>query len=163
MIQTNNGLRCMSGDFPARRTRYIRFIQLWITSDWMLKIYLHSAHGDELPIGYLNKTKSFIEPHLDEAKKTKPSHRIGFMILSHGAVSNWVMFDWWSSLHLYQRIFRVDGMPPDRFVEAPAYLFQCVYDMRITAFESEAWRNYVVENPRSDLSAYLNAQLNIDV
>jgi hypothetical protein len=162
MIQ-NNALRCVSRDFPMRRTRYIRFVELWTRIDWMIKFYLHSAHGDELPAGYLEKTKSFIEPYLCEANKTEPSHRIGFAILSHGAVSNWVMFDWWSSLHLYQRIFRVDGMPPDRLVEAPAYLFQCVYDMRITAFESEAWRSYVVENPDTDISAYLNAQLNVNV
>ena len=54
-------------------------------------------------------------------------------------------------------------MPPVRFIEAPLNLFQCVYDLRITAFESEAWREHVVENPNPDLQAYLAAQLNIDV
>jgi hypothetical protein len=85
------------------------------------------------------------------------------MVLSHGVVSNWVMLDWWSSFNLYQKIFRVDGMPPERFIEAPLNLFQCVYDLRVTAFESEAWREYVVENPNCDLQAYLAAQLNVDV
>jgi len=29
-------------------------------------------------------------------------------------------------------------MPPEQFTEAPLNLFQCVYELRITAFESEA-------------------------
>ena len=98
-----------------------------------------------------------------EAEQTEPLHRVGFMILSHGAVSNWVMLDWWSSHILYHRIFRVEGMPPERFIDAPPNLFQCVYELRITAFESEAWRKNVVENPSPDIHAYLKAQLNIDV
>jgi hypothetical protein len=54
-------------------------------------------------------------------------------------------------------------MPPERFKEAPLNLFQCVYELRITAFESEAWRNHVAENPKPDLQASLKAQLNIDI
>ena len=73
------------------------------------------------------------------------------------------MLDWWSSLNIYQKIFRVEGMPPLQFIEAPLNLFQCVYDLRITAFESEAWREHIVENPNPNLQAYLAAQLNIDV
>ena len=61
----------------------------------------------------------FIEPQLVEAEQTEPLHRVGFMILSHGAVSNWVMLDWWSSHILYHRIFRVEDMPPERFIDAP--------------------------------------------
>jgi hypothetical protein len=163
MNPTNNTSTCASADFPMRRKRHIRFVELWRMREWMLKIYLHSAHHDELPQGYLVKAKAFIEPHLSEAEQVQPLHRVGFMILAHGAVSNWVMLDWWSSIHLYQRIFQVEGMPPERFVEAPASLFQCVYDLRITAFESEAWRKSVVENTRRDLHGYLTAQLNIDV
>jgi hypothetical protein len=156
-------LRCVSADFPKRRTRHLRFIELWEPRSWVLKIYLHSAHREQLSREYLDKAKIFIEPHLSDAERVEPQHRVGFMILSHGVVSNWVMLDWWSSFNLYQKIFRVDGMPPERFIEAPLSLFQCVYDLRVTAFESEAWREYVVENPNRDLQAYLAAQLNVDV
>jgi hypothetical protein len=156
-------LRCVPADFPVRRTRHLRFIELWEPRSWILKIYLHSAHRNQLSREYLAEAKIFIEPQLVEAEQTEPLHRVGFMILSHGAVSNWVMLGWWSSLNLYQRIFHVDGMPPERFTEAPLNLFQCVYDLRITAFESEAWRKNVVENPSPDIHGYLKAQLNIDV
>jgi len=156
-------LHCTAADFPVQRTRHLRFVELWKIGDWEIKAYLQSAHRDELPDGYLVRTRPFIEGQLSTAEGTKPAHRIGFVILSHGAISNWVMFDWWSSLHLYQRIFQVEGMPPDRFVAGPLGLFQCVYDLRITAFESEAWRKHVVENPRPDIQAYLAAQLRIDV
>ena len=156
-------LRCVPADFPVRRTRHLRFIELWEPRNWVLKIYFHSAHRDQLSREYLAKAKIFIEPQLVEAEQTEPLHRVGFMILSHGAVSNWVMLDWWSSHILYHRIFRVEGMPPERFIDAPLNLFQCVYELRITAFESEAWRKNVVENPSPDIHAYLKAQLNIDV
>ena len=159
-------LRCVPADFPVRRTRHLRFIELWEPRSWILKIYLHSAYRDQLSREYreyLAKAKIFIEPQLVEAEQTEPLHRVGFMILSHGAVSNWVMLDWWSSHILYHRIFRVEDMPPERFIDAPLNLFQCVYELRITAFESEAWRKNVVENPSPDIHAYLKAQLNIDV
>lgn len=156
-------LRCSAADFPVRQTRYVRFIELWEPRGWVIKVYLHSAHRDELPCGYLAKAKTFIEAQLAKAGRTQPLHRVGFMILSHGAVGNWIMLDWWSSHILYQRIFCVHGMPPASFSDAPLDLFQCVYELRITAFESEAWRKHVVENPRLDVQAYLKAQLSIDL
>ena len=93
-------LRCVSADFPVRRTRHLRFIELWEPRNWMLKIYFHSAHPDQLSREFLAKAKIFIEPQLVEAEQTKPLHRVGFMILSHGAVSNWVL----RGLSLIQRI-----------------------------------------------------------
>lgn len=89
MDPTNKTSSCVSSDFPMRRTRHIRFVELWRMREWMLKIYLHSAHGEELPHGYLVKAKTFIEPHLSEAERVEPLHRVGFIILAHGAVSNW--------------------------------------------------------------------------
>jgi len=91
-----------------------------------MKIYFHSAHPQQLSREFLAKAKIFIEPQLVEAEQTEPLHRVGFVILSHGAVSNWVMLDWWSSHILYHRISRVEGMPPERFIDAPLNLFQCV-------------------------------------
>ena len=102
-------LCCEPADFPVRRTRYLRFIELWEPRSWILKIYLHSAYRDQLSREYLAKAKIFIEPQLVEAEQTEPLHRVGFVILSHGAVSNWVMLDWWSSHILYHRISRVEG------------------------------------------------------
>jgi hypothetical protein len=156
-------LQCVTTDFPVRRVRHLRFVELWEVRGWVIKVYLHSAHHDELPREYWSKAKTFIEVQLSEAERTQPLHRVGFLILSHGAVSNWIMLDWWSSHILYHRIFSVEGMPPERFMEAPLNLFQCVYELRITAFESEAWRKHVAENPKPDLQAYLKTQLNIDV
>jgi hypothetical protein len=96
-------LRCVPGDFPERRTRYLRFIELWEPRRWLLKVYLHSAHFEQHPSEYLDKAKIFMEPQLSNAERTEPRHRVGFMILSHGALSNWIMLDWWSSLNIYQK------------------------------------------------------------
>jgi hypothetical protein len=57
----------------------------------------------------------------------------------------------------------VRGMPPERFIDAPLNLFQCVYELRITALERETWRKHVAENPPPVLQACLKAQLNIDI
>ena len=149
--------------FPPPGVRHLRFVELWTPSNWALKIYLHSAHGAELPHEFLVEAKRFVEPRLAEVGRSEDRCGVGFLILAHGAVSNWLMLDWWSSLYLYQRIFQAEGMPPQRFTEAPPGLFQCVYDLRITAFESEAWRVHAVENPTPDLQAYLNARLDIDL
>jgi hypothetical protein len=149
---------------PERRVRYLRFIKLWHPGSWILKIYLHSASSDQMPSGFLLNAKRFIRPQLVEAERTGLSHRVGFLILADGVViSNWIMLNWWSSFHLYQRIFSVDRERPHRITDAPTDLVQCVYDLRITAFESEAWRTYVVENPKRDVQTYLKSQLNADV
>jgi hypothetical protein len=149
--------------FAPPQARYLRFVELWTPRDWALKVYLHSAHGAGLPHEFLASAKRFIEPQLPDVGRLQTPHGVGFLILAHGAVSNWLMLDWWSSLHLYQRIFQAEGMPPQRFTEAPPGLVQCVYDLRITAFESEAWRIHALENPTPDLQAYLNARLNVDL
>jgi hypothetical protein len=138
-------------------------MELWEPRGWALKVYSHSGHSEQIASSYADKAKTFIEPLLSEAEKIKPRHRVGFIILSHGVLSNWIMLDWWSSIILYHRIFRVEGMPPERFIDSPRDLFQCVYELRITAFESEAWRKHVAENPSPDLQAYLKARLNIDI
>jgi DNA-binding NarL/FixJ family response regulator len=44
MNATKSTLHCVSADFPVRRTRYLRFIELWEPRNWVLKVYLHSAH-----------------------------------------------------------------------------------------------------------------------
>jgi hypothetical protein len=100
---------------------------------------------------------------LPEVAGSQTRHGVGLLILAHGAVGNWPMLDWWSSLHLHQCIFHAEGMSPQRFTEAPPGLVQCVYDLRITAFGREAWRIHAVENPTPDLQAYLNARIAIAV
>ena len=88
MNATKSTSHCVSADFPVRRTRYLRFIELWEPRNWVLKVYLHSAHRDQHPREYLAKAKIFIEPQLSEAERIEPQHRVGFMILSHGVISN---------------------------------------------------------------------------
>jgi hypothetical protein len=143
--------------------RHLRFVELWRPRHWLLKVYLHSAHGPEVPPGFLGEAKRFLEPRLPDAESPASPQRVGFLILAHGAVSNWLMLDWWSAHHLCQRIYRVEGMPPLGFADAPPDLVQCVYDLRITAFESEAWRVHAVEHPAPDLQAWLDARLDIDL
>lgn len=149
--------------FPARRVRYLRFVELWRPHDWELKIYLHSAHSSRVPAEFLGAAKRFVGDELLNSGRAQTSSRVGFIILAEGAISSWLMVDWWSSLHLYQRIFLAEGTPPQRFTDPPPGLVQCVYDLRITSFESEAWRVHVVESEAPDLGAYLNARLDIDL
>jgi hypothetical protein len=70
-------LRCVPADFPVRRTRHLRFIELWEPRNWVLKIYFHSAHPEQLSREFLAKAKIFIEPQLMEAEQTEPLHRVG--------------------------------------------------------------------------------------
>jgi len=163
MLQLDEAQRFYDAKMPARQLRYLRFVELWQTGNWTHKVYLHSAHAEKISDGFLAKSKELVAPQLADISKSHPGYHVGFLILAHGVVSNWVMLNWWSSLHLYQRIFQVEGMPPIRFLDAPPDLFQCVYDLRITDFESEAWRRHMVENPGRDLKSYLEARLDVDV
>ena len=118
-------MRCETADFPVRRTRHLRFIELWEPGNWMLKIYFHSAHPDQLSREFLAKAKIFIEPQLVEAEQTEPLHRVGFVVLSHGAVSNWVMLDWWSShiaVAITSRSARSKGNAPSVLARSAALI-----------------------------------------
>jgi len=148
---------------PERPKRYLRFFELWHSGNWIIKIYIHSTHSDEVSIEFAIDAKAFIQFRISELEQSGLLHRVGFLILAQGAVSNWIMLNWWSSFQLYQKIFSADGAPPHRFSPAPADLLQCAYDLRITAFESEAWRTHVVENPQRDIQSYLESLINAEV
>ena len=148
---------------PQRRTRFLRFIELWYPGSWIVKIYLHSAHSPELPTEFTTDAKAYLQRQISQLEHSGTTDRVGFLILAQGVVSNWIMLNWWSSIHLCQKIFSADGVPPDRFGIAPADLVQCIYDLRITAHESEAWRTHVVENSKRDFQSYLGSQINIEM
>jgi hypothetical protein len=39
----------------------------------------------------------------------------------------------------------------------------CVWDLRVMAFERDAWLECILKNPRPDVEAYLQRRLNEDV
>lgn len=155
--------RSYDNSMPMRQLRHLRFIEIWQLGNWIFKVYLHSAHSADLADDHLIAFRKLAEQRIEEIGRQQLGERVGFIILAHGIIGNWIMLNWWESFHLYQRISKVEGMPPTRLLDAPPDLFQCVYDLRITIFESEAWRTHVVENPSRDLGAYLAARLNVDV
>jgi hypothetical protein len=146
---------------PVYKKRFLRSLGVWTPEGWSIKCYMTSAFGDKLPPGFLAAGKQCIGPRLSEVDAP---HKVGFMILSHGILGQWVMLDWWKGALLYENIFVTDEDPPRQFDAAPEGLFQCVWELRITQHEREAWIKHVLANPNGpDLDGYLSDQLNIDV
>lgn len=137
----------------AYKPRHIRFVKLWRPKDWTLKVYMISAHGNKLPEEFENSALKFIEGKLPEGVD---NHRAGFVIIHHGVIGNWVMLDWWSTVLLFQRVYKENS--EGGFVEAPADLVQCIWELNVTAFERQAWVDSVLANPRGpDVDEYFDA------
>lgn len=147
--------------FPVYKKRFLRSLGVWAPQGWFIKCYMTSVYDDKLPPEFVDAGKKFIAQRLPQVDSP---HRVGFMILSQGVPRNWVMLDWWQGVLLYENIFVSDENPPRDFGNAPAGLFQCVWELRITQHEREAWLKHVLNNPKGpDLVAYLSDQIDIDV
>lgn len=151
-------------DLPAYKPRFIRCRGVWSVKGWSIKTYMTSAYEDRIATDFQDAAKALISSNLTSIEAVAPHHRLGFMIVTHGTLGNWVMLDWWSGILLYQRIYRAQQNDPWRFVDAPRDLIQCIWELRVTAFERQAWIDHMLANPNGpNPSAYLGAQLNIDV
>jgi hypothetical protein len=145
--------------------RAIRFLELWQPDEWRLKVY-GIAHGRASPRGPLIDAAKLVAEHtLKTIAGTTNHYSVGFLGIHDGRTSNFVFVDWWADENeLHHQVYISPTDEPARLKDVTATgPTACVWDLRVIAFERDAWLDTVLRNPRgADLEAYLRRQLNED-
>lgn len=146
--------------------RPIRFLELWSQIGWRVKTYgiayQHSLPRPELVVA----AKKIALPYLAPTSEDIRHYHVGFLGVHDGRGANFVFFDYWADeneLHHHVYVSPSD-QPQELQYVTPTGLIACVWDLRLMAFERQAWVENVLANPAGpNLEAYLDCRLNEDV
>lgn len=138
--------------------RPTRLHQLIRPAGWTLKLYGISYGRRAVDERLLTAASSAAATVLPAADKPDV-FGIGFVIAHQGQHAEWVLIDWWQAGGiLAQRIVSRPYGSDDPLAQAPPHLLACVWELRITTFERDAWVKFVLAQPsRPNFSAYLDA------
>ncbi len=132
------------------RTRPIRFLELWQHGAWRLKVYGIAYNRSAPRPALIAAAKEVARERLAGISQSAPHYSVGFLGVHDGRTSNFVFVDWWASeneLHHHVYVSPVDK-PQQLTYETPSGLTACVWDLRVMAFERQAWLDTVLKNPR---------------
>jgi len=155
----------MSIDPTPYETRPIRFLDLLERDGWRLKCYGITVDG-EYP------EDSLVDAGLDRAVERLPTpataedrYGVGIVVVHEGADGNYVLVDWWYGENmLANHVFYSTRADPLSFEYISPGMMACVWELRVFAFEREAWLEHVLANPDgSDIEGYLAERLHADV
>lgn len=145
------------------RTRPIRYLGLHRASGWSYKLYTIAGVGDDVDPSLVELAKERAGAVLPRPAQTTTRYGASFVIVHEATDFTTVVIDWWERVNeLRHRVLRA---PPD----APGSLTDitasgesvCVWELRVQAFEREAWLDTVLRNPGGpDLGAYFGRHFN---
>ncbi|MDA0285592.1 MAG: isochorismatase [Planctomycetota bacterium] len=145
--------------------RPIRFLELWQRGGWRVKVYGitsgRTAPRDEL----IEAAKAVTSERLANVSASMQHYSVGFLGVHDGQTSNFVFVDWWADENeLHHHVYTSRCEDPTRLTYAtPTGVIACVWDLRLMAFERQAWLDTVLKRSGgADLDAYLAQQLNED-
>ncbi len=161
----------MAGDasrlkpFAAYADRLIRFLGIWEINGWKLKVYGISAArdvSDELTVDpAIIESGRRIAETVFIRNSTTNSYNLGYIIFHEGRLANWLLLDWWADeIQVRQQLFRSDSPYPATFKRVTDELIACIWELRVVAFEREAWIETMLKSSsRPDVQAYLDLRL----
>ena len=146
--------------------RLIRFLDLWQTDGWRIKLY-GIAHARPLPRPELVAAAQSIAAQQLRLVPTDLRHyHLGFLGVHDRRTANFVFLDFWTDENeLHHHVFVSPTDNPEQFTDVtPTGLSGCVWDLRLQAFERDAWVTHVLQRSAApDFYGYLASTLNTDV
>ena len=103
---------------------------------------------------------------LDAVAGSVRHYSVGFLGVHDGRTANFVFVDWWADENeLHHHVYVSPADAPARLEHAtPTGLAACVWDLRVMAFERQAWLDTVLKRAGgAGFDAYLRHRLNEDV
>lgn len=143
--------------------RSFRFVELLSTDGWRMKLYGIAADRELPRAELLDAARRIAAETL--AKETANNYKVGFIGAHDGRNASFVFIDFWGNENeLFHRVFISRDNDPNSL--APAKDLDssvCVWDLRLQAFEREAWINHILRKANApDFEGYLAARLNED-
>lgn len=138
-------------------------MELWHHAGWRFKVY-GIASRRPLPRDELVKAaKAVAAERLANVPESMKHYSVGFLGVHDGQTANFVFVDWWADENeLHHHVYTSPCDEPARMTYAtPTGLVACVWDLRLIAFEREAWLDTILKpSGVADLDAYLGKRLN---
>jgi hypothetical protein len=139
------------------RTRSVGFLRHHSLRDWRLKLYGISVEGRRPPEELLAAGEALAAATLPSPATGDGRHGVGFVGVHEGAQANFVFVSWWAKLYeLNHVLFRGPKRQPYELARVDPPLVGCTWDLRVVAFERDAWINSMVGDA-PDLDTYLSA------
>lgn len=146
------------------QSRPIRFLELWQTAGWTLKLYGIAYRRPSPWPELLVAAKSAAVAHLAKIQ-TNNHYHLGFMGVHDGRGANFVFVDYWADENeLHHHVYVSPATQPANLeYVTPTGLIACVWDLRVICFERQAWLETVLANPAGpNLQEYLERRLHED-
>lgn len=147
------------------KKRPIRAIETIAFSGWTIKLYGISQFEERPGEMFLEKGKELARHTLPLPAKTDDRYGQAFVTVHQAGAFHQILVDWWENTNeLRHRVFRAPPDAPMEFVDITdtggAF---CVWELRVLAFEREAWLTHVLLPAAGpDHVSYSRALLNED-
>ena len=145
--------------------RPIRCLELWCVEGWRLKVYGISFGRPEPRAELVTAARSTAIRQLRSLPSGLPHYHVGFLGIHDGRTANFVFLDFWAAENeLHHHVFVSPTDRPEEFTYVtPSGLSACVWDLRLQAFERDAWVAHVLKRGAApDFDGYLATTLNAD-
>ena len=129
---------------------------------WSMKLYSVAGKEPRVSEPLLERARKIAAITLPTPAVTSARYGVGFVVVHEAHAFNTVIVDWWEQVNeLRHRVFRAAPDEPQSFRDITgAGESVCVWELRVQAFEGQAWLDHVVRRASGpDFDAYLNAVL----
>lgn len=143
--------------------RSIRFLRMLECDGWRMKVYGIAVDGPEPGRAIVAAAIGKAREILSGLELNDRRYGLGYVGVHDGASFNVVFVDWWENENEVQhRIFVSPRERPAELRDAGADgMMACVWDLRVMAFERDAWVANILRNDDGpDIEGYLAAHLN---
>lgn len=146
--------------------RPVRFLDLWSTAGFRLKVYSIAARGERARDELVKAARDTVERRLSERATRHTHYGAGFVGIHDGRGENQVFLDRWVNENelLHEYWVSPSDRPSALTVPDPDHNSVCVWDLAVQCFERNAWLACVLDNKAGpDIEAYLARRMNTDI
>jgi hypothetical protein len=140
------------------RPRTVRWLELWREAGWQIKVY-SLTHASKTPDpALLEASKEAARRLLPQPAATHTHYGVGFIGIHQGHSYDFVTVAWWAyETELYHHtLMRPSSQSYGLMPATAAELSSDVWDIKLLAFERDAWVEEVLYRPdEGALSRYL--------
>ncbi len=146
------------------RTRPIRYLRRWNHQDWRLKVYGISAWESALPDDLLSAGERLATATLPSPANGDGRHGVGLLGVHDGQNACFVFVSWWAKKYeLNHVLYRAPRGRYDELARVEPTLVGCTWDLKLIAFERDAWVSSILDTGEPDLEGYLLARFDSSV
>ena len=130
--------------------------------EWSVKLYGVGGRARNVDPALLSVAETIGLDALPHPASTIARYGVGFVIVHEAHAFNTIIVDWWEEVNeLRHHVFRAGPGNPRMFREVTSSGESvCVWELRIQAFERQAWLDHVLlRQSGPDLASYLSTQL----